>query len=229
MQVPSQVWIGQSAKTKEAVITFLQQQFCKEMGCSNCLICKQINTEQYHNILWLSPQGQYKVEQMREVLSRLSLMLSANEKFYFIFQGAQHLNAACANSLLKSIEEPPSGYNFIFLTSRKELVLPTILSRSTIKTFSIEQGQVNSELYSVFTLQNKANPIEFFQILDRQKDLNHQESYELLDAIYSFWLEKSKQGGKDCADKVKYLQSMLALPPMPGSSKLFWKEIYFNL
>jgi DNA polymerase III gamma/tau subunit len=234
MQVPSQVWVGSAQTLKKQAITYLQQQFCKMDGCNDCLVCRQVAAEQYYNILWLLPEGQYKVDQVREVLSRLSLMLSSGEQFYFVFQDAQCLNASGANSLLKSIEEPPAGYNFLFLTKRKELLLPTILSRSIIKSFTAVDDGFHNELFTIFTSNKLVNPIEFGLALDKQKGLTDRDNRELLDQIYSFWMQKYKittdlNGRNEISSKINYLQSLLDIQPMSGSGKIFWKEVYFNL
>lgn len=48
----------------------------------------------------------------------------------FIVNDAHTLNRAAQNAMLKGLEEPPPGTVFILVASRKNLLLPTILSRS---------------------------------------------------------------------------------------------------
>lgn len=47
-----------------------------------------------------------------------------------VIDGAEYLNEAAANALLKTLEEPPSFAVIILLSSRVDAVLPTILSRA---------------------------------------------------------------------------------------------------
>lgn len=247
--IPSQVWVGNSQVLKKQAILFLQNQFCvlgvlrqaqdervlaksDMQACLSCTTCRQIESEQYYNVLWLAPEGQYKVEQMREVLLRLSLRLAQNERFYFIFQNAHCLNEASANILLKSVEEPPAGYHFLFLTPRKELLLDTILSRSQIQQFQGHDGEVDHEIFACFTGKN-LNPVEFGAMLERHKELSEQDSRTLLDQIYGFWLKQAHQNldGSELEKinrMITILQSAQAFPPMPGSSKLFWRNLYLQ-
>lgn len=247
-KVPSQVWVGNAQILKKQALLFLQNQFClssvisqvsldvsgesAEPGaCLNCFICRQIKEDQYYNILWLAPEGSYKVEQVRDVLARLSLRLSSSERFYVVFQDAHCLNEASANSLLKSIEEPPAGYHFLFLTPRKELILDTILSRSLIKQFGGDDD-VNHDIFTCFTSKN-LNPVEFIALLEKHKDLNEQDSRTLLDQIYGYWLNQAKKN-LDTNELVKINQIIAVLQqaqdfaPMPGSSKLFWRDLYLQ-
>jgi DNA polymerase III gamma/tau subunit len=232
-QIPSQVWVGQDAALKKQAISYLQEQFCVQpntnhhLACKTCAICLQIANHQFHNVIWLEPDGQYKVDQIRQVLGRLSFSLGEKEKFYFVFTNAQALNDAGANSLLKSIEEPPAGYHFIFLVSRKELLLTTILSRSVIKYFNQELLAEQHELVAIFTNQKKVNAIAFHQLLESYKDLTEQESCTLLDQIYAYWLHQAKSVQN--LQHLLVLQKMQNFLPMPGSSKLFWRNLYLQL
>lgn len=229
-KVPSEVWVGPAQASQKQLISFLQDQFCKNIknlfACRNCVICVQISNHQFYNILWLSPENQYKVEQIREVLARLNLRLGQDEQFYFVFTAAHCLNDSGANSLLKSIEEPPAGYHFIFLVSRKELLLDTILSRSIIKQIAnTSDDLVVHELFDIFTGKITPNPVEFNFILEKHKDLTDQDSRFLLEQIYGFWLQASLLKTNN---KLDVLQKAQDYPPMSGSSKLFWRNLYMQ-
>lgn len=238
MQVPSQVWVGNAQALKKEAIQYLQVQFCaahQDAGraCARCAICQAISHHQFYNVVWLTPQNQYKVEQVREVLARLALRLAHAERCYFIFEDAQCLNDSAANMLLKSIEEPPAGYNFIFLVPRKELLLSTILSRSIVSSFSTQDVLLEHELYQVFTTK-KTSPIEFNQLLEQFKDLTDQDSQLLLDQIYGYWLNAAKT--TSAPEKIVLINQVIVIlqksqecPVMPGSSKLFWRNLYMQL
>ena len=181
MNFPSQVWVGNGQELKKQAVFFLQKQFCKDelvQPCLKCVSCLQIASEQYYNIIWLEPQ--YKIDELRQVITRMSLRLAKDEHFYFVFQDAHCLNEAGASSLLKSIEEPPLGYHFLFLTDRKELLLDTILSRSIVQTFNSINLICEHDIYKAFTTQ-KLNPIEFNALLEKHKELTEQDSRTLLD------------------------------------------------
>jgi len=238
MLVPSQVWIGNTRLLKQAVIKYLQAQFCAfredhSISCTHCAVCQAINHKQFYNVIWLVPQNQYKVEQIREVLTRLALRLAQDEQCFFVFEDAQCLTDSAANILLKSIEEPAVGYHFIFLTPRKELLLTTILSRSVIKIFSSQDSLSDHELYRAFTTK-KISPIEFNTVLEQYKDLADQESQLLLDQIYGYWLGQAQK--ITAPDKLALINQVIAIlqiiqnyPPISGSSKLFWRNLYMQM
>src|SRR3990172_4477768 len=129
---PAQLFIGQHAQALEAVELFLQKMLCKNNGCNTCILCLQIREKQHHALMWLHPEKNYTIDQFDDLFTTLSLQLQSDELFFFIIQKADFLTAACANKLLKPMEEPPTGYHFILLAERVEQIVPTITSRCVI-------------------------------------------------------------------------------------------------
>ena len=75
--------------------------------------------------------GQIKVEAIRDArqnIQKSALSSDAEGRVLFIY-GAQNLNGASANAMLKIMEEPPEGVMFLLTASSAAAVLPTIRSR----------------------------------------------------------------------------------------------------
>ena len=68
-----------------------------------------------------------------------------------VFDGAEYLNESAANALLKTIEEPPHGAKFVFVTEDSSAVMPTIVSRSVrvrvppVQDIDLERALMNVE------------------------------------------------------------------------------------
>lgn len=80
--------------------------------------------------------GQIKVERIRdarESIQHSALSADAAGRVLFIY-GAQNLNGASANAMLKIMEEPPEGVLFLLTASSAAAVLPTIRSRCAAYT-----------------------------------------------------------------------------------------------
>lgn len=74
--------------------------------------------------------GQIKVEAIRDArqnIQKSALSSDAEGRVLFIY-GAQNLNGASANAMLKIMEEPPEGVMFLLTASSAAAVLPTIRS-----------------------------------------------------------------------------------------------------
>ncbi len=98
-------------------------------GCGVCGACLRIEKKQSESLLLVEASGvNIKIEQAREIVQFISLRKLGRARFVIIDE-AHLLNPQAANSLLKSLEEPPSGTYFILLTSNPGAILPTIRSR----------------------------------------------------------------------------------------------------
>jgi DNA polymerase-3 subunit delta' len=70
-----------------------------------------------------------KINSIREIRRQSSLSTSGNGKRMFIISGAEGMNDEAANTLLKTLEEPPGETMLILTTAHREALLPTIVSR----------------------------------------------------------------------------------------------------
>ena len=69
------------------------------------------------------------VDQVREVQREVALAPFEGGCRVVIFDGAELLSEEAANSLLKTLEEPPPGVYLLLLTPKPEALLPTVVSR----------------------------------------------------------------------------------------------------
>ena len=233
---PAQLWVGQHETVVPQVIAYLQKELCQQGTCHVCTTCMQLREQQHHSVTWLYPEKMYTLDYLKKELRMISFALATNEHHFFIIQKADFLTTQCANSLLKSIEEPPAGYHFILLTQRLAEIVPTIKSRCTIRTFTTTHATTNSKLLSFFTSVTPADPFLFLKELDAAKP-NERETEELLDALLIFWTTQTKQAliNDQTAAYTKAHTIVTTIKqnykkiPMPGSSKLFLKELFIQI
>lgn len=253
---PAQLWLGSHDHLVSSVEQYLQTIFCctpnlgfvgdpsetstnksaDRQGCNTCSACEKVRQRQHHAISWFYPEKQYSVEQLAPIADLISLELNPDDHYFIIIQKADLLTQACGNRLLKSIEEPPAGYHFMLLAQQRENILPTIRSRCTIQTFSSTdyEQQSHNSLFRFFT-QAHNSPAEFLKELELSK-INEQETVELVDEIFAYWLKQyKKQIIEPLDDKttieiaLNHLRHSFEMPPMAGSSKIFLKDLYLRI
>jgi len=233
---PAQLWIGNQShlvdKTKETI----QRLFCTNNGCKKCITCNQIEKQQHHGSIWIKPEKQYTLDQLDVIFKTISFKLDKNKKLFFILQNADFLSSACSNSLLKSVEEPPEGYHFIFLAERINQILPTIQSRCTIKHFySEKEKNIQNKITNTFKSNTRCSASQFLKLLHEEKP-NEKDTVEILDQLLSYWIEKSIDAIKKnnnneynyAKKRVEHIKIAIKKPPMPGSSKIFWRNFYLQ-
>lgn len=239
---PAYLFTGTVDTALEHTINLLQQQFCQntennEHACSVCIQCRKIREQQHESVLWLCPEKQYAIEDLEVIFSTIAFALEPNHHFFFVLQKADMLTSTCANALLKSLEEPPAGYHFILLAQRTELILPTIKSRCFITSLQTTDEQTSAHaLLPFFMTSTFHDPLAFGKELESTNP-NEWESIELLDQLFVHWSTIYKKAVIDSdALKIKnsermlgHLKKAMAHPPMPGSSKLFWKNLFLQI
>ncbi len=225
---PCHLILGPHEDIHETVTTALQQELCPTKGCGICITCQNIKQKQHQNLLWLSPVKNYKKEDLKSIEEKTAYQLEDNHHFFIVITQADRLNTACSNSLLKLIEEPPTGYHFILCTQNKDALLPTIISRSLITTIAGTYADSTlSQLAQIFK-QAKADFIEFLSLLDSQKP-TEQEATALIEDLLYECIHQNETKNFINEEKIAILKQHLSMAPMPGSAKLFLKNVFLTL
>lgn len=235
--IPAHLWIGSYDIVRTTIVGVLQKNFCAHNGCTHCATCHAIAAEQYHAVQWIRPEKQYTRDLLNPLFEQLSFALPAEEQFFFILEQVDFMPAACANSLLKSLEEPPRGYYFFLCTQREHTILPTIRSRCMLHTVTAPKEQKYMHpLFHYFTSTLAQDPLSFLADLEAS-DINEQESIALLDALLAHFMHTAKQALREqntliyqrTLPIIEKISAAFEQLPMPGSSKIFWKDMYLHI
>lgn len=123
-----------------------------------------------------------------EILRKLSYKSYTSEYKVMIIWLAEKMNEACANKLLKLLEEPPEKTIFILTTEHADHLLTTINSRTQKIQFApIEATSIKNQLLQEFDVEeaealniariSKGSYIDAQEIA--QKDVVYQKNFEL--------------------------------------------------
>lgn len=235
MLPPAQLWVGKAHHLEHEAKKYLQQYVCSNKGCSHCISCKNIQEGRHASLLWIAPEKNYTLEQLEPLKHAVSFALDVHQHYFIVLEAADTLSPACANSLLKVLEEPPQGYHFILLAQARDAVLPTIQSRCFIVHKQVQTNEYAShDIVYALTSHPPRSAFEFLQILEKSPPDEYLTQH-MLEEILSYWLENYRiQNDKgDYTDKksgimIENVHTALSQLPMPGSSKLFWKNLFLQ-
>jgi len=76
-----------------------------------------------------TPSKEIKIDQIRALADFMNVSTHRSGMRVVVLYPAEALNTAAANSLLKTLEEPPPNTMFLLVSNRLDRLLPTILSR----------------------------------------------------------------------------------------------------
>lgn len=99
-------------------------------GCGDCSSCRKIDHNNHPDLHLLDAEGStIKIDQIRQLQKDLSLRPLESEYKICLIDGAEWMNPAAGNALLKTLEEPQGKTLLCLLTARPEGLLDTIRSR----------------------------------------------------------------------------------------------------
>ena len=108
--------------------------------CGVCDSCHLVRAHTHPDFYVVEPEAtktarNIKIGQIRAMQAEAALRPMNSERRVVIIDGAELMNVAAANCLLKTIEEPPGQTIFILLTANRSSLLMTIRSRCQIVNF----------------------------------------------------------------------------------------------
>lgn len=153
-----------------------------------------LNDQPYGNLFdWLlsigieKKQGNISVHEAKDIIKSMSLKPYEGGYKICIVWMAENMNTACANKLLKLIEEPPQKTVFILLAEDEEALLQTIRSRCQVIHFPpLSEAAVTRALE-----QKGVEPSEALKLAHRS-DGNLNKAFDLMehrseDEVFEKW------------------------------------------
>jgi len=119
--------------------------FCEtQTGCGTCAGCRRIDHNNHPDLHILEPDGNFiKIDAIRELQRELQHPPLEAPRRICLIDGADKMNPAAGNALLKTLEEPRPDVMLILISAHPEVVLETIRSRCQQLPFSrLEQTMI---------------------------------------------------------------------------------------
>jgi len=243
--IPTHLFVGNETQLEITIIKKLQQIFCSISDNCFCNECRKIKTKQHPNVIWIEPKNRYVLDDLEVLFEKIRFRLDEKQCAFFILKKAQLLSPVCANKLLKTLEEPPPGFNFFLLTNNVNAIIPTIRSRCSIHyTKHRTNDLLLHPILSFFIDTTKLSDPFFFDQELKKQNLTEQETVDLLNDLINSIQKKIIEYNKKCfgsrdlerlqQDKnydylqttVDFLQKQLYKPPQAGGSTMFWRKLF---
>lgn len=140
-------------------LSFVKSLLCNSeiRFCGKCPSCNQIEKGIHPDVSILEGTSAIKIEEIRELVSKVSLKPFNADFKVAIIDNAERLTLEAANALLKTLEEPSGKAILILITKDSSILLPTIVSRlRVIKFFKVSEDSILEILsHSTMSLDKK--------------------------------------------------------------------------
>lgn len=124
--------------------------------CGVCESCLNARKGSSFDVIELDAASNNGVEDMRELIEKVSYTSAAGGQKVYIIDEVHELTGRAANTLLKTLEEPPSHVVFILATTNPEKVLPTIRSRTQHFEFkSVDDRTLFDHVKNILDLESR--------------------------------------------------------------------------
>ena len=157
-------------------------------ACNACKSCEQFNSGNSRDISEFDAASNNKTDDIRRLIEQVNENTPIFGKYcVYIIDEVHMLTPQAFNTFLKTLEEPPSYVVFIFATTEKHKVLPTILSRCQIYDFN--RIQVNDTIDALAAIAEKEN-VEYerdaLNLIALKADGAMRDALSIFDQVVSF-------------------------------------------
>lgn len=121
---------------------------CEKEGpfdcCDRCSSCRRIEGGNHPDVHWIGPEGagnKIRIEKIRAMKENIALKPFEGEVKFYILEKAHLLTDEAANSILKTLEEPPKDSVITLITDNLYKIFPTIRSRCQWVSFSASEPE----------------------------------------------------------------------------------------
>lgn len=149
----------------KTAMALVQAVFCTNRNsdaCGTCPSCRKVSGGSHADIHMVAPlpdKRDISIEQLRDMQRTLSLRPYEAPRKTCIIEPAERMSVNAANSLLKTLEEPPGNALIILLTENAGMLLSTIRSRCQLVRFAplspehvmtlLERGGMDAETAAI--------------------------------------------------------------------------------
>jgi DNA polymerase-3 subunit gamma/tau len=151
-----------------------------DVTCPSCVEVRRGASLDVHE---LDAASNRKLDEMRDLLSRVALGTRGRWKVYIIDEVHQ-LTPDAASALLKTLEEPPAHVVFVLATTDPQRVLPTIRSRTQHLEFRLLSAEVlGALLHDVNERASLGVPVEAIDLVVRRGHGSARDALSVLDQV----------------------------------------------
>ena len=156
-------------------------------ACNECESCKAFSEGRSYNIFELDAASNNSVENIKALMDQTRIPPQVGRYKVFIIDEVHMLSTAAFNAFLKTLEEPPAHVIFIFATTEKHKILPTILSRCQIYDFErMTVPNIIDHLKRVAEKENIQYEEEALNVIAEKADGGMRDALSIFDQAASF-------------------------------------------
>lgn len=155
--------------------------------CNKCETCIEITEGRSLDVIEIDGASNRGIDEIRQLRENVKFAPSKGKYKVYIIDEVHQITADGFNALLKTLEEPPPYVKFIFATTHRHKVIPTILSRCQRFDFKrIPVSRLVDKLKSIVKNEKVDIDEEALFVIARAADGSVRDAESTLDQLVSF-------------------------------------------
>lgn len=152
----SYLFEGEESIGKRMVaLSFAKTLLCKKQKlepCNNCNSCLKFDNFNHPDFELIEPEkDKIKKKEIDNIINNINIAPLESNRRIILIDDSDKIGLEGQNTLLKTLEEPPSYINIILITSQANKLIPTILSRcERIRFYPVENVKIENLLVSKY-------------------------------------------------------------------------------
>lgn len=208
-------------------------------ACGSCGSCRKFLSANHPDFLVVRPErGTIKIDQVREMCGGLSYPPYESALRIVLLEDVHTMRQEAANSLLKTLEEPPPGNLLILTAEASQEILTTISSRCQVIPF---YGLGAKDTVRIILDNRPDTEPEIAQLLARLAEgspgrallLHETEMIEILKKVVATVCDPAVDGDRDVGLLLQLAEKMAGLKehllPLLGLLRLWLRDTLFVL
>lgn len=211
---------------------------CRTAGpagvCEDCVSCKKFLSGNHPDYRVEQPEKEViKIEQIRELARALTYPPFESARRVVVLEDVHTMRQEAANSMLKTLEEPPEGNVLILTAEASKSVLPTISSRCQVVPFFPLAQEDTARILETKHGLNDEQAILLARLSEGSPGkallLNTTDMISIWKEVVAVLSDDRNRQEKHCATILKWAQKMADLKenlgPMLGLLRLWLRDL----
>jgi len=160
-------------------------------------------------VQWLGDaETSFGIDEVRNLQEQLSYSRPETEEWWYLIRNGDEISLPAQHALLKMLEEPPVQTHLCIITTKPELLLPTILSRCVTIKLGKTENPTQEEILQSEELFQKVEQASISDLIDLAGQFKEKsDAYQFLIGLQKQYYGQLKQQ-PDNPQLVKRLQSI---------------------
>ncbi|MGB7622657.1 MAG: DNA polymerase III subunit gamma/tau [Terriglobia bacterium] len=157
------------------------------LPCEECDSCREIKNGNAVDVIEIDAASNRSIDDVRQLRENVKYRPSRDRFKIYIIDEAHQLTDDAWDALLKTLEEPPDHVVFIFATTERHKLKPTILSRCQNFSFrTLSYHEIFKSLETISATEKIAITAGALSMLARAAEGSIRDAQSLLDQVISF-------------------------------------------